>query len=330
MPRKGFLIATAIATAVLAAGGASIYAYRRNLAAKQPQPPAPAVFSGGEITLEGRIRAISVQAIAAPIEGKIDSFHAEPGDEVYEGQLLAVIRSEALETARQKAELDLESAQTRVNNLEGGLASARLEASRADADASRARAEAERMAKLYQREKMLLAEGATPRLKFEKTEREYDAARAEEEALATLAKNAGSRVEALQRDLDAARRVLNETAAELDEAKGEAASGEVRSPVNGVLIGRRGVAGDQVDPSLADFLQIATDLGRLEVVLEPAPPVLARIKPGQQAGVSVAERAGDSLPGSVKALDQGKVVVEFANPDPLIKPGLTAHVRIRF
>jgi hypothetical protein len=96
-----------------------------------------------------------------------------------------------------------------------------------------------------------------------------------------------------------------------------------------VLVGRRGVAGDDVDRSMSDFLQIATDLSRLEVVLEAPPPVLARTKPGQPAAVAVAEHATDPLPGEVKTVDQGKVIVEFANPDPLIRPGLTAHVRIR-
>jgi HlyD family secretion protein len=329
MRGKGFVVIAMVALAVVIGG--SIYAYRRTVTAKAPAPatPAPAVFTGSEITLEGRIRAISVQAIPAPMEGRVESFHAEVGDEVYEGQILALVKSQTLETAREKAEIDLENAQTRVNNLEGALASARLEASRADADASRARSEAERTAKAYQREKILLAEGATPRLKFEKAERDYNQARTEHESLDTLAKNAQSRLEVLQRDLDAARKVLNERTEQFEDAKGDAASGEVRSPVNGVLVGRRGVAGDDVDPAMSDFLQIATDLSRLEVVLEPPPPVLARIKPGQQAFVAVAEHATDPLPGSVKAVDAGKVIVEFANPDPLVKPALTAHVRIQ-
>jgi multidrug resistance efflux pump len=329
MRGKGFVLVAIVALAAVIGG--SIYAYRRTVAAKAPAPPpaAPAVFTGSEVTLEGRIRAVAVQAIPAPVEGRVESFHAEVGDEVYEGQILAVVKSQALETAREKAEIDLENAQTRVNNLEGALASARLEASRADADASRARSEAERTAKAYQREKMLLAEGATPRLKFEKAEREYNQARTEQESLDTLAKNAQSRLENIQRDLDAARKVLNERTEEMEEAKGDAASGEVRSPANGILVGRRGVAGDEVDRAMSDFLQIATDLSRLEVVLEPAPPVLARIKPGQPAAVAVAEHATDPLPGSVKAVDQDKVIVEFANPDPPIKPALTAHVRIQ-
>ena len=329
MRGKGFLVAASLALLIVVGG--SIYALRRTSAPKQAAPaaPVPMVFTGSEVTLEGKVRATTVQSVAVPIEGRIESFHAEVGDEVYEGQILASVKSDAAGAAQERAQLDLERAQTRVNNLEGALANARLEASRTEADASRARSEAERTAKLYQREKMLLAAGATPRLKFEKSEREYNEARAESEALSTLASNAASRLETLQRDLDAARKVLAEKTEDMDEAKAQTASGEVRAPANGVLVGRRGVVGDDVDPSMPDLLQIATDLSRLEVLLEPEPPVLARIKPGQQATISIAEQSAEPLPGTVKAVDQGKVVVEFANPNPLIKPSLSAHVRIQ-
>jgi len=57
--------------------------------------------------------------------------------------------------------------------------------------------------------------------------------------------------------------------------------------------------------------------------------VLARVHPGLQAAVTVAE-SPNPLAGQVKSVDQGKVVVEFANPDPVVKPGLTARVRIVF
>jgi len=201
-------------------------------------------------------------------------------------------------------------------------------ASRASADASRSRSEFERSEKLFERQKMLLAEGATPRLTFEKAQREYEAAKTEYEGLSTLAQNAESRLDQLQKELDGARKILEEKSRELEDTQAENAAGEVHSPANGVIVARRGQQGDDVDRSMPDLFQIATELSRLEVLLEPAPPVQARIKTGQTAAVQIAENAGDPLPGLVKSVDQGNVIVEFANPNPAIKPGLTAHVRI--
>ena len=45
---------------------------------------------------------------------------------MYEGQLLAQIRSEALQAVQQAAEIDLERRKTRVRNLESLLSAARL------------------------------------------------------------------------------------------------------------------------------------------------------------------------------------------------------------
>ena len=40
----------------------------------------------------------------------------------------------------------------------------------------------------------------------------------------------------------------------------------------------RGEAGAEVNPSMKDLFQIAVDLASLEVVVEPDPPALARIR----------------------------------------------------
>ncbi len=320
-------------TALLLVGLFSLYLWRQTIAARQNAPvPAratPAVYAGADATLEGRIQALAVQPIPVPIEGKIEAFHAEPGDEVFEGQLLAQVRSAALDANREKASLDADHAQARLTDLEGAIVAARLEAARADADASRARSDFERASKIWERQKMLLEAGATPRLTAEKAQRDYDTASREQEALATLAKNAQSRLEALQADLEGAKKAVDETQKDLDHALAQIASGEVHSPVNGVVVSRRGQPGEDVDRSMQDLFQVATDLSHLDVVLEPPPPVLARIHPGQQAAITVAETP-NPLSGQVKSVDQGKVVVEFANPDPVVKPGLTARVRIVF
>jgi multidrug resistance efflux pump len=319
--------------ALVTVGLISLYFWRHAVSARQPAPvpakAAPAVYAGNDATFEGKIQALAVQSIGAPIEGKIEAFHAEPGDEVFEGQLLAQLRSAALDTDREKASIDADQARSRLTDLEAEIVSARLEAARAEADAGRARSDFERAAKAWERQKMLLEAGATPRLTAEKAQRDYETASREQEAVGTLARNAQSRFESLQAELEGAKKLVDEKQQDLDHALSQVASGEVHSPVNGVVVSRRGQPGDDVNRSMQDLFVVATDLSHLEVVLEPPPPVLARMHAGQQAAITVAETPSP-LSGQVKSVDQGKVVVEFANPDPVVKPGLTARVRIVF
>ena len=38
---------------------------------------------------------------------------------------------------------------------------------------------------------------------------------------------------------------------------------------------------------------------------------------------------GEILQGTVAKIEDGKVIVEFPSPNPMIKPGLTAQIRIK-
>jgi multidrug resistance efflux pump len=144
-----------------------------------------------------------------------------------------------------------------------------------------------------------------------------------------LAANAEERVSTIQRELDNARKLLEAKADDLEKAKQQIGSGDVSSPVNGVIVGRRGQAGENVHRSMTDLFRIATDLSTMRAVVEMLPAAATRIVPGQTATVSIAEMGGDTIQGQVVTVEGGKVTIEFSNPNPLVKPGLTAQVRIR-
>ena len=290
-------------------------------------PKAPAL--GSDVSLEGKIQALRVVEVSAPVEGTVDVFHVEIGQEVFEGQLLAQINSDSLTGAEEQATQLAGRARNRLNDLDASIIAGRLEVSRARAVASRLKTEFDRSDKTYQRQRMLLAAGATPRLAFEKAEKEYLINQAESASAGALAQQVESRIDALLKEQDAAKKTLEERTQELEAAQADLAAAEVHAPVDGLVVGRRGNAGDNVDRSMKDLFLIATDLSRLAVVVEPPAPILARIHPGQTAVVTVSEAQNEPLAAEVKKVENGQVTVEFTSPDPAVKPGLTAQVRIK-
>lgn len=316
-------------TAALGIAAAGFFAMRWGPAAAKPKAASPPIAPQAEISLPATLQPVTSIPVPVPIQGKIESFQAEVGADVYEGQLLAQIRSEALEAVKQAAEIDLDRAETRIRNLESSLAAARLEASRASADASRVKGEFERASKAYQRYKILLDEGATPRLTFEKAQKEYLALEAESRNLDAVAVAAEDRISSVTRELDAARKLLEGKTADVEQATAQSGAGEVLSPVTGVVVSRRGQPGDDVHPSMTDLFQIASDLSLMHAVAEASPAQIGRIKQGQPASVTIAEMGGEALQGSVLKIEDGKITVEFANPNVLIKPGLTAQIRLK-
>jgi HlyD family secretion protein len=326
--KQRWIIAVLVMLAVLA--GVGLFAFRKW---RQPvQPKVTAKQSSPvieEISLPATLKAAATVAVPVPIEGKIESFQVEVGAEVYEGQLLAQVRSESLEGVRERAEADYAKAEERLHTLETSLSAARLEASRASADASRVRNDLDRASRNFQRQKMLLAEGATPRLTFEKAQKEFQSLEVESKNLDAVAAVAEDRIGSTQRDLDAARKLLETKSEDLDVAKERIGSGDVLSPVTGIVVGRRGQAGDDVHPSMTDLFQIASDLSVMHAVADASPAQISRVKPGQPATVLIAEMGGEILQGAIAKVEDGKIIVEFPSPNPLIKPGLTAHIRIK-
>jgi multidrug resistance efflux pump len=164
---------------------------------------------------------------------------------------------------------------------------------------------------------------------FEKAEKDFQTLEQESRNLSEVAQNADARVSALNRDLDAARKILEGRLADAESSKLRVEAGQVTSPVSGVVAGCHGDVGAEVHPTMEDLFQIATDVSRLMVAVEPSPDQLARIKPEQFASVSVADLPHEPLSGVVRSIEDGRVRIEFANPSALVKPGQTAQVRIQ-
>lgn len=320
-----------LAAIVLIAGALAWFLLRRGPApaASKAAAPAPETLPA-EVLLGGTIRARHVVAVPAPVEGILERYMAEPGQEVFEGQLLARIHNEGLEAEQQAAKADLERAEGRVRALESALIAARLEASRARAEAERLRDEYEKVQRAFERQKFLFQEGAVAKLAFERTQKDFEAARRQFESTEDMARLAEDRVDSLTKELDATRKRLEEAREAFEAAQRKLEATEVYSPVDGFLLARNRQVGDPVGPHVPDLLQIAVDLSVLEVVLEPEPPVLERLIPALPVTVEVAEGPPEALAGRIIAVEKdGRVIVEFANPSPAIRPGMSAQVRIR-
>lgn len=322
----------AVAIVVLLLAGAGGFAYWRTRRAPPPPPPAaaePELPAGAEVILEGTLRALHVVSVTAPLDGILEEIPVAPGDEVFEGQLLGRVTNDVLEQNERNAVQELERAQARLGALESALLAARLEESRVAADAARARSEFQKAERDYERQRILLREGATARNAHDASQKVYEASRTESETLTALMRAIQDRIQQSAREIEAARKTLAEEEQELELARQQLAAEQVLSPVDGVIVAVRKTAGAEVKKELDTLFDIGVDLTALEAVLEPEPPVLKRLKAGMQAFVSLDELPGEGLPAAVRAIEEGKVYVEFASPSPLIRPGMTAAVRLR-
>jgi multidrug resistance efflux pump len=326
MGRKLFLAGGSLVAALAAA--AFFIWYQSNSNTSEAPAPQAAAADTADLMIPVTVRARDIVPIPAPIEGTVESFHVEVGDEVFEGQALAFIKNTGLESSKEQAYAALEQAQDKLNQMESAVIEGRLEASRASADASRARSEYERAERDYKRQQILIREGATPRLTWEKAEKEYANAKVESETLDTLARHVQERISSMAKELENARRTLDEKRLEYEAVSLDAGAADLRSPVDGLVVARRGTEGDEVSREIKDLFQIAIDLSILQAVAEPDPKALSRVHAGQQALLHFAE-LGDGVFAEVKEVVDSRIILEFPNPGPAVRPGATGQARIR-
>ena len=303
---------------------------------KREQQPAPKVEAkpagpgpGSVVQYTGKVRAVNLTSIAAPTSGVLEDFLVKPGDEVAEGQVLGRIRNGTLEENEKEAERELERAQNKVTSLESAIIQARLDVSRAEAEAARARSEYSRTERIYQRQSLLNREGATPRKVYEAAEKDFNAAKEDSELQSAASQRATERLEGLTKELELEKKTLTEKQDELDASKAELQAAELRSPVDGVVASIAKQAGEEVQKGFPDLILVGVDLSQLQIVLEPEPPVLARLKAGVPVVIQMEEIPGAGLPSTIREIRDGKAIIEFGSPSPLIRPGMTAQVSLK-
>jgi multidrug efflux pump subunit AcrA (membrane-fusion protein) len=284
---------------------------------------------GAEISLTGKLQAVEVTPLSVPLDGVLDEVAVQVGDEVFEGQILARISNAALKENEREAQLEVERAQARISSLETELTGARLEDSRLTAELQRARGESARTERTYQRQELLRREGATPRLTFERAQKENEGAREELDRVRTLAQVAQERIERLLKEIESSKKAEAEKEAAHELAKEELAAANVVAPADGVVVSIKRAQGEEVQKTMGTLMELATDVTRLELVVEAPPAYTKRLAAGQPALIVMAELPGAGLEAPIKLVEAERVVVEFSSPSPLVKPGMTAAVKFR-
>src|SRR5216684_4238485 len=227
--RRKWLLAGGASVIVLAGAGGYLWyskTHRKPVPIAEKPSGRPVLPAETEVSLLGKIQAKNVVNVSAQIDGTIDSYLVDVGEEVFEGELLAHIKNTALDSAHQTAQVDAARAQSHIAELESQIIAARLEASRARSEGVRAKGEYERAEKDYKRQRILVEAGATPRLTYEKAQRDFENAKANYEGLDTMAQNAEDRVASLAKEIDNAKSAAAAKIKELDNAEAQVASGE--------------------------------------------------------------------------------------------------------
>ncbi|MEO6810882.1 MAG: efflux RND transporter periplasmic adaptor subunit [Isosphaeraceae bacterium] len=293
------------------------------------------------------IHAFEFAELHAEVSGFLKSQKVDIGDQVKEGDVLAVIAAPELEKAVEVASAALELAKAQVNQAEAKILTAQAQQQAAAADVSQAEADVERfVASRKYREKeririrQLARSNAVEQKLVDEQEDQYEAAvAAEHSAEATVRTNkaklvaAGAMVESAKADLAEAKANVDVAAAALAKAQVYVDYTRIVSPYTGVVTLRSFHRGDFIplssEGNSTPLLAVArTDPMRVVIMVPDRDVPFTDV--GDPAEIHVDALPGEVFHGKVSRFASTedpadrtmRTEVDLPNPDNRLRDGM--------
>ncbi|MGE5186327.1 MAG: efflux RND transporter periplasmic adaptor subunit [Acidobacteriota bacterium] len=251
-----------------------------------------------KVTATGTVNPIKTVQVGTQVSGTIQSLGADFNTEVVPGQMLA--------------QIDPRPFQAAVNQARANLVAAQANARKAKASAADARSIANRNRELAAQKLVAQQTADTAEANAKVAEAAYDAARAAE----------------------------TQVRAALDTAQLNLSYTHITSPIRGTVITRNVDVGQTVAASFAapTLFLIGEDLTKMQVDTNIAEADVGRLEPGMKATFRVDAYPSQTFEGQIREIRSSPqiiqnvvtydAVIDVANPDLLLKPGMTANLEV--
>jgi HlyD family secretion protein len=260
----------------------------------------------------GTINAVTTVQVGSQVSGTIQTLFADFNSHVKKDQVIAQIDPSLFHGALLQAKADLADAQANLVAAKANLEKAQAAAAQAKLD--------------FNRYTTLAQEGIVPT-------QQLDTARA-------TSQSADAAVGAAKAQVTQASAQVQQKSAAVTVAQTNLDHSTIRSPIDGTVIARSVDVGQTVAASLQapTLFTIAQDLTKMQVYVSTDESDVGAIRPGQEVKFSVDAFPKDAFRGKVSAVRLNATtvqnvvtyttVVDFANPEMKLFPGMTAYVTV--
>ncbi len=265
-----------------------------------------------DVQATGSINAVTTVQVGSQVSGTIQTLYADFNSHVKKNQVIAQIDPALFKGALLQAQANLSNARANLDAAKANLAKAQAAQTQSKLD--------------YDRYTVLAKEGVVPA-------QQLDAAKA------TWQSNDAA-VGAAQAAVTQATAQVQQNAAAVKVAQTNLDYTTIRSPIDGTVIARSVDVGQTVAASLQapTLFTIAQDLTKMQVYVSTDESDVGSIRAGQDVTFKVDAFPKDSFKGKVSVVRLNATtvqnvvtyttVVDFANPEMKLFPGMTAYVTI--
>jgi HlyD family secretion protein len=260
----------------------------------------------------GTINAVITVQVGSQVSGTIAKLNVDFNSRVHKGDIVALIDPALFEGALLQATADLE-------NAKANLAAAKANLEKAKASAVQTKADFDRTAALFKN-------GVMSQQQLDLAKANFDSANAAVSGAVANVTQAEAQVTQKSAAVTVAQTNLNYTV--------------IRSPIDGTVVARNVDVGQTVAASLQapTIFTIAQDLKKMWVYAKTDESDVGNIKVGKPVTFKVDAFPKDTFHGVVSQVRMNATmvqsvvtydtIIEFANPDLKLFPGMTAYVTI--
>jgi HlyD family secretion protein len=260
----------------------------------------------------GTINAVITVQVGSQVSGTISKLYVDFNSRVHKGDVVALIDPALFQGALLQATADLENAKANLAAAKANLEKARAAAVQTKAD--------------YERTVALSRDGVMSQQQLDLAKANFDSANAAVNGAVANVTQAEAQVTQKAAAVTVAQTNLNYTV--------------IRSPIDGTVVARNVDVGQTVAASLQapTIFTIAQDLTKMWVYAKTDESDVGNIKVGKPVTFKVDAFPKDTFRGVVNQVRMNAsmvqsvvtydTIIEFANPDLKLFPGMTAYVTI--
>jgi len=341
---------------VLVLGGMAAGGYLLYEGQQQPPRYLTAAVERGAITTTvnatGIVNAVTTVQVGTQVSGTIQKLFVDFNSPVREGEVIAQIDPALLATkvaqgranvasalaAVQVARATMTNSQAAVETAQANAESARANIDRAKVTLADARRILERNKEMARRSLISQNDLDTAQTTHDGAVAQLKVAEAQQEAAAGQFKSALAQQRLAAAQEMAAMAQVDQARAALQAAELDLEHTTIRAPVNGIVVSRSVDVGQTVAASLQapTLFLIAQDLTQMQVDTNVSEADIGRVQIGQTVTFTVDAYQNTSFTGQVTQVRNAPItvqnvvtydaVVQVANPDLRLKPGMTANV----
>jgi HlyD family secretion protein len=260
----------------------------------------------------GTINAVITVQVGSQVSGTIAKLNVDFNSRVHKGDVVALIDPALFQGALLQASADLDNAKANLVAAKANLEKAKAASQQTKAD--------------YDRAAVLTKDSIMSQQQLDLAKANYDSANAAVGAAVANVAQAEAQVSQKLAALTVAQTNLNYTV--------------IRSPIDGTVVARNVDVGQTVAASLQapTIFTIAQDLTKMLVYTKTDESDVGNIKPGKPVTFKVDAFPKDTFhgvvsqvrmnPTTVQSVVTYDTIIEFANPELKLFPGMTAYVTI--